>query len=183
MRVSWHPSPFQQRTSQILHISLCACMCILHFVAGQRLGKRVPTAKNSRNRRIVGRVIFYAVRTVSKESLWVCLYRCWVTTQHKRSRGMKNFLRCRFLCVHVVSKENRRLVLRRTLVFYAILYKCNFRNVLNLCRLHPWWWYLLLFVREMRPGTLHHFSCIFVKSALLVSGRRTQFHSGGCGVS
>jgi hypothetical protein len=42
-------------------------------LARQRLGKHVPAAKNTRdNRKIVGRVIFYAIRFLSKVSLCVC---------------------------------------------------------------------------------------------------------------
>jgi hypothetical protein len=38
------------------------------------LGKHVPAATYTRrNQRIVGRVIFYAVCVLSKESLWACL--------------------------------------------------------------------------------------------------------------
>jgi hypothetical protein len=44
--------------------------CIPPFGARQRLGQHVPAATNTRyNIRIVGRVIFYAVRVLSKESL------------------------------------------------------------------------------------------------------------------
>jgi hypothetical protein len=43
------------------------------FVARQRLGKHVPGATNTRkNRRIVGRVIFYAINVLSKESMCFC---------------------------------------------------------------------------------------------------------------
>jgi hypothetical protein len=39
--------------------------CIPPFVARERFGKYVPVATNTRNnRRIVGRVIFYAVRVL-----------------------------------------------------------------------------------------------------------------------
>jgi hypothetical protein len=55
-------------------------ICTPHNVARQRLGNHVPEATNTRNNRtIVGRVIFYAVRVLLKESLWICLfipYRC-----------------------------------------------------------------------------------------------------------
>jgi hypothetical protein len=51
------------------------------IVARQRLGRHVPVAVNTlNNRRIVGGVVFYAARVVSKESLWVCLcipLSCW----------------------------------------------------------------------------------------------------------
>jgi hypothetical protein len=48
--------------------------CIPPYDARKRLGKHVPAATNTRNnRRIVGCVISYAVRVLSKESLWVSL--------------------------------------------------------------------------------------------------------------
>jgi hypothetical protein len=48
--------------------------CIPPFGARQRLGKHVSAATNTpNNRRIVGLIIFYAVRVLSKESLGVCL--------------------------------------------------------------------------------------------------------------
>jgi hypothetical protein len=44
------------------------------FGARQRLGKHVPAANNTRNNKTIsGRVIFYAVRVLSKVSLSVCL--------------------------------------------------------------------------------------------------------------
>jgi hypothetical protein len=53
---------------------LCVPMCNPPVVARQRLGKHGPTKTNERNnRKIVGRVIFYAVGAISKESLWVCI--------------------------------------------------------------------------------------------------------------
>jgi hypothetical protein len=49
-------------------------MCVPPFGARQRFGKHVPAATNTRNsRKIVGLVIFYTVRVLSKESVWVCL--------------------------------------------------------------------------------------------------------------
>jgi hypothetical protein len=73
IRISWHLSPSQWRTSQIPLISLCVCMSISPLiVARQRLGKYVPAATNTRNnRRIVGRVVLYALRVILKESLCV----------------------------------------------------------------------------------------------------------------
>jgi hypothetical protein len=48
--------------------------CIPPNVARQRLGNHVTAATNTcNNRQIVGRIIFYAVRVISKESLCVCL--------------------------------------------------------------------------------------------------------------
>jgi hypothetical protein len=44
------------------------------FVARQRLGKQVLATTNAQNNKITfGRVILYAVRVLSKKSLWVCL--------------------------------------------------------------------------------------------------------------
>jgi hypothetical protein len=44
--------------------------CIHPFGARQQLGKHIPAATNTRyNRRIVGRVVFYPVRILSKENL------------------------------------------------------------------------------------------------------------------
>jgi hypothetical protein len=49
-------------------------MSIPPIVARQRLGKQVPAATNTFNKRkIVGWVIFYAVRVLSKEREWDCL--------------------------------------------------------------------------------------------------------------
>jgi hypothetical protein len=44
------------------------------FGARQRLGKHVPAAKNTRDKRMVGYVISVAVRVLSKECLWVSLF-------------------------------------------------------------------------------------------------------------
>jgi hypothetical protein len=71
-------------------VSLCVCMCIRPIVARQRLRNRVSAVTNTCNsRRIVGRVIFCAIRVLSKESVRVCLspYRCLVTTRWTRYRG------------------------------------------------------------------------------------------------
>jgi hypothetical protein len=50
-------------------------MCIPPYVVRQLLGRHIPLATNTRNnRRIVGGVVFYKVRVVSKEILWVSVY-------------------------------------------------------------------------------------------------------------
>jgi hypothetical protein len=55
------------------HQSVCLYVYPL-VVARQRFGKNFSTATNIRNnRKIVGSVIFYAIRALPKESLWVCL--------------------------------------------------------------------------------------------------------------
>jgi hypothetical protein len=75
--------------------------CISPFGAKQRLGKHVPTATNTRNdKRIVRRFIFYTVRVLTKESLWVFL--CIpLSSLGKDSvkKFPKNFWRRRLLCV------------------------------------------------------------------------------------
>jgi hypothetical protein len=93
--------------------------CIPLFGAWQRLGKHVPAANNIRyNRLIVRRVIFCAVCTLSKESLWVCM--C-VPPSLLGNNSVNTFPRQRrivggvvFYAVRVVSKQSRRLVLPRT---------------------------------------------------------------------
>jgi hypothetical protein len=94
------------------------CMYISPTVARQRLGKHVPSAMNTRkNRKIVGHVIFYAVHTVSKESLWVCVSVLIVARQRldkhvpRQQRIVRGVV---FYAVRVVSKESKRLVLPRT---------------------------------------------------------------------
>jgi hypothetical protein len=50
----------------VIPVSLCVCMCVPSIVAAQEPGKHIPAATNTRkNRRIVGRVVFYTVRVVS----------------------------------------------------------------------------------------------------------------------
>jgi hypothetical protein len=46
-------------------------MCIPTIIARQCFGKHVPAATNTHNRRTAGRIVFFTVRVVSKESLWV----------------------------------------------------------------------------------------------------------------
>jgi hypothetical protein len=54
--------------------SLCVSVCISpSVVARQQLGRQVPVAKNTRNSRGIVDVVFYGVRVVSKENLWVSL--------------------------------------------------------------------------------------------------------------
>jgi hypothetical protein len=54
------------------HQSVCLCV-YPPIIAMQRFGKHAPASTNTRNRRNVGRVVFYTVRVVSNESLWVRL--------------------------------------------------------------------------------------------------------------
>jgi hypothetical protein len=61
------------------HQSVCLCECIALTIARHLLGKLVSAATNTRkNRRIDGRVVFYPVSVIPKESLRVCVhpYRC-----------------------------------------------------------------------------------------------------------
>jgi hypothetical protein len=73
----WNLSPSQRRTSQIPPISiLCLYVYPPSALLGKDFGMCLPSlylATNICNNRIVGNVVFYAVRVVSKESLWVCL--------------------------------------------------------------------------------------------------------------
>jgi hypothetical protein len=83
------------------HLSVCLYLYPPPFGDRQRLGKHVPAAVNTRNnRKIVGRVNFYAVRVLSKESQRVCLYPPVVTRQLGKDvpRATKNSGRRHFLC-------------------------------------------------------------------------------------
>jgi hypothetical protein len=93
--------------------------CIPPFIARQRLDKHIPAATNTRNsRRTVRRVIFCAVRDLSKECQWVCLsiplsLLCnnSVTTFSRQRRIVGSVV---LYAVRVVSKQIRRLVALRT---------------------------------------------------------------------
>jgi hypothetical protein len=72
------------KSLQSVFVSVCVSLLRLQgngsvkfiplFGARQRLSKHVPSAMNTcNNRRIVGRVIFYTVRALSKESLCIHL--------------------------------------------------------------------------------------------------------------
>jgi hypothetical protein len=52
-------------------------VCVSPVVARQRLRKNVTEVTNTRNNRIVGRVIFCAVRVLSKESRRLVLHRTY----------------------------------------------------------------------------------------------------------
>jgi hypothetical protein len=103
----------------------------LHSVLGNGW-VNVPTATNTRNNsRIVGRVIFYAVRVIPKGSLWVCL--C-IPPSLLGNNSVNTFPRqwriggVVFYAVRVVSKESRRLF-PELLVFF----KKEIANVLISC--------------------------------------------------
>jgi hypothetical protein len=117
-------------------MSLCICMCILPIVARQRRGTHFPAATNTcNNRRIIGRVVFCAVRVVSKESPWVCISpyptatkNCWRRFLYGpcRVKGkpvglyiprQRRIVGGVFCTVRVVSKESTRLILARTYYF------------------------------------------------------------------
>jgi hypothetical protein len=52
--------------------SVCVSLCV-SLLSRQQHSKHVPAATNTLNNNRIGRVVFYAVRVASKESLWVCL--------------------------------------------------------------------------------------------------------------
>jgi hypothetical protein len=102
--------------------------CIPPFCDRQRLCKPVPAATNTRNnRRIVGCVIFSAVRVLLKESMGVCLR---VPLSLLSNNSVKKFPQQQTIAggvvlyaVHVVSKESRRLVLPRTSCYPWFIYR------------------------------------------------------------
>jgi hypothetical protein len=88
--------------------SLCMCIppivdrqgsvkCIPPFGARQRFGKHVPAATTTRYSRFVGRVIFCAIRVLSKDSLWVCLCIPVLLLSKDVPAATKNCWRRRFL--------------------------------------------------------------------------------------
>jgi hypothetical protein len=86
------------------------------IVANQGLGKHGPATKNTRNR-IVGSVVFYAIRAISND-LWVCLHFTLFflvngsVNMFPRQRGI---VRCVvFYAVRVVSKKIKQSVSPRT---------------------------------------------------------------------
>jgi hypothetical protein len=111
----------------VLHKSLpsvCVSVCVFPLiVARQRLCKHVPATTNTRNnRRIIGRVVFYAIRVVSKESLWVCLSipllllgNGSVNTFSRQPKIVGGVI---FYQVRVVLKESKGLILPRTSCYY-----------------------------------------------------------------
>jgi hypothetical protein len=104
--------------------------CIPHNDARQRLLKHVTATTNMRyNNRIVGRIFFFVIHVLSKESLCVCL--C-IALQFLGKKSVKTFQRQRrivggdvFCEFHVVLKESRRIVLPRTSCVNMVM---NFRT-------------------------------------------------------
>jgi hypothetical protein len=116
--ISRQVSPSRRRSSETPPSSLSICLsllslqdngsvnCISRFGTRQRPGKHVPAATNTRNnRRIVGRVIFYAVRVLSNGSLWVCL--CILLSLYCKN-SVKTFTRQRRISGGVFSYAVRK---------------------------------------------------------------------------
>jgi hypothetical protein len=69
------PTAAWRSTQRFGDLTFGISLVYLPIAARKRLGKHVPAAKYTcNNRRIVGRVVFYTARVVSKENLWICLY-------------------------------------------------------------------------------------------------------------
>jgi hypothetical protein len=85
-RTSWHLSPSQLRLHKSLP-SRCVCICIpLSLLCNGSIYTFL------RQQRIVGRVVFCAVRFVSKEGLCVSPYCCKGVVRQTRSCGNKELL-------------------------------------------------------------------------------------------
>jgi hypothetical protein len=118
--LSWHLSPSKRRTSQMSPISLRVCMCML--LSNGRY-KRYAVNEYTCNNRIIFllwivRIVFYAGRVLSKDSLWVCL--C-IPLSLLSNGSVNTFPRQQgiaggvfFYAVYVVSKESSRFILPRT---------------------------------------------------------------------
>jgi hypothetical protein len=100
LNLSWHLGTSPRRTSQISRISLCVCM---YTLLGNGWLKTLP------RQRIHRLVALYAVRVVSKETLWVCL---WITLSFLGNDSVNTFPRKRgvgvvdFYAVFVASNES-----------------------------------------------------------------------------
>jgi hypothetical protein len=114
---SWHLSP----SRSVLHKSLCLYV-YPPIIARQRLGKHVSAATSTRNNKsTVGRVIFYAVRVLSKESVYPLslLGNISVETfpmQRSIAGGVV------FYAVRVVSKESKQSILPRSSCYHFTLH-------------------------------------------------------------
>jgi hypothetical protein len=114
-----------------------AFMCIPFLAVRQRLGKHVPAATSThKNTRIFGRIIFYAVHALSKESLLVCL--C-IPILLLSNNSVKTFRQQRrivgsvfFNGVRVVSNESDLSVLLITSYFSAIIFSGILKLVFSL---------------------------------------------------
>jgi hypothetical protein len=143
---SWaHLNCVLHRSLSSVHVSECVSQRI---VARQLLGRHVPVATNTcNNRRIVG-IVFYTVRLVSKDSLWVCL--CvplslpWLLKHVPAAK--KNYWRRRFLCCPYGIKGKKAISSSQNFLFnssynlvsyslrYIVLwpltpYSCNTQNL------------------------------------------------------
>jgi hypothetical protein len=109
-------------------ISLCVCMCILSSKGSVKRYRGNEYAR--KNGRIVGRIVFFAVRVVSKESLWVCV--C-IPLKLLGNGSVKTFPRQRRIVggavcyvVHFLSKGSKRLVLLRISYFLKVKFSPDF---------------------------------------------------------
>jgi hypothetical protein len=142
--ISWHLSQSNSLLNISLtsgYVSVCVSLlsllgkdyvkCISPVITRQRLGNHILAATNTRNnRKIVRRVVFNAVRVLSKESLWVSIY----TLLFLGNNSVKTFPRQRrivggiVLCaVRVVLKEWKKWVPQ-----LLVSYKNNFSEI-GLC--------------------------------------------------
>jgi hypothetical protein len=137
--ISWHLNTSQRLSSYQFECPLSllsngSVNYIPSFMARQRIGNHVPAATyTSNNRRIVGHVVFYSVRVISENSLWVFLCithpllgKGSVNTlpwQRRIVRGVVSY------AVPVISVNSRRLVLPRTSWFYNVAsFLCKLTN-------------------------------------------------------
>jgi hypothetical protein len=101
-------------------------VCVSPIIAWQRLGRHVPAATNTHNRRFVGGVVFLMVCIISNKCQWVSL--CiplsllgnGALNMIQRQRGIVGGVT--FYVVCVVLKNCRLLVLLRTsCILYVIV--------------------------------------------------------------
>jgi hypothetical protein len=129
--------------------SVCVSVCVSHpIVARQQIGKHFPTAKNTRNNRSVGRVVFYAVRVVIKESLWACLCN---PLSLLGNGSIDTFTRQQILCgvflyaARVVLRESSAIGSSQNFLFYIHELYSVFSVSRKWILMLFWWKYLCVF--------------------------------------
>jgi hypothetical protein len=87
--------------------------CIPLFRIMQRLDKHILAANNKRyNIRIVGRVIFYAVRAVWKETTWLILPRSYRFSRAAWLNGVSSTYHVEYYIFFIINLINLQIMLR-----------------------------------------------------------------------
>jgi hypothetical protein len=90
-------------------LSVCVCLCIPPIVARQRLGKKVSALTNihATIKELSERVVFYAVRVVSKESRELVLPRTYCFTSETLVQNSKGSVTIRYYLWYELCVERK----------------------------------------------------------------------------